>query len=109
MTLGRWDRFWRALDRARFLVRLMVLGVAAGLSIYIYYISQKFFEIIDRGFDTQADIGTIGPILAAVTAFGSVTIPLLANTFKEIWKDYRSGGTNWQKVEDKASEDDTSE
>lgn len=106
MTMTKWQRFWRGVDEARLMVRVMVVLKFAALVGYVFYGTQHYHAIVAGALvqtaAKQATFGELTPVLAAVTAFYSLTIPMLSKMYLDAWKDYRQSGTDWTHVEAKA-------
>jgi hypothetical protein len=107
LALTHWQRFWRAFDEARLMVRVMVVAKFLALVTYVFYGTQHYHQIVAGALvqtaAKQATFGELTPVLAAVTAFYSLTIPMLSKMYLEAWKDYRQSGTDWTHVEAKAA------
>lgn len=99
--MSRWRGFWRALDEARFSVRVMVLAKFVGLVGYIYLVTDKFFDVIETANAANGDAQwtNLAAVLGAVTAFASITIPVLSSMYLKAWADYRGSGTDWHAIE----------
>ena len=106
--LNRWQVFWKSLDEARFVVRTMLLLIFVGVVSYVWFVTHRLFGIISMAMEAETQAGgqgvwtNLAVILAAVTAFAGVTIPVLVGMFKQVWDDYRSSGTDWSKLCDES-------
>jgi len=104
--LNRWQLIWRSIDEARLMPRLMVTTSFFALVGYVFYGTQHYHAVVNGALvQTAAGRGSfaeITPVLAAVTAFYAITIPVLSKLFLDMWKDYRQSGTDWTHVEAKA-------
>jgi hypothetical protein len=99
--------FWRSFDEARLMSRLMVLAAFFALVAYVFLGTSHFHAVINgalvQSAAQQATWSELTPVLGAVTAFYGVTFPILSRLFLDMWKDYRSAGTDWTHVEAKAA------
>jgi len=100
--VNRWQFFWRSLDEARLVVRVMLLAKFVALVAYVFAATRAFHGVITEamGQGAEFDWAQMVPILTAVTAFYGVTIPVLSNMYLKAWQDYRQSGTDWAAVED---------
>ena len=107
MILNRWQVVWRSIDEARLIVRLMLVAKFAALVAYVFYGTTSYHGFIDEALAQSEAGGTnwgeLVPVLAAITAFYSITIPVLSKMYLDAWKDYRQSGTDWQNVEARAA------
>lgn len=107
MNLNRWQVAWRSVDEARLVVRLMLLAKFAALVAYVFYGTTSYHGFIDAALAQSAAAGSswgdLVPVLGAITAFYSITIPVLSKMYLDAWKDYRQSGVDWQNVEARAA------
>lgn len=107
MSLNRWQVLWRSIDEARLIVRVMLLAKFSALVAYVFYGTTSYHGFIDEALAQAATGGTnwgeLVPVLAAITAFYSITIPVLSKMYLDAWKDYRQSGVDWQNVEARAA------
>lgn len=98
--LNPWQIFWRSIDEARLVVRIMLAAIFAAVVFYVWFVTRGLFGIIhDALMQENANAWTnLAVILTAVTSFSGVTIPVLVGMFKAVWEDYRSSGVNWDSV-----------
>ena len=90
-----WQIVWRSIDEARIMVRFMVLAKLALFAGYTYMVTQDLFDMIEYAMEKNLDLGQMVSVITAITAFAGVTIPILANMVKDVWKDYRGSGIDW--------------
>lgn len=98
-TLSPWRRFWRGLDEARLIVRVMLIAKFSALVAYVFVATRSFHGVIMDAMAGGDDWTELAAILAACTTFYGVTIPVLANMYLKAWTDYRQSGTDWQQIE----------
>jgi hypothetical protein len=105
--VNRWQFFWRSVDEARLMPRLMVITSFFALVGYVFLGTQHFHTVINgalvQSAAQQATWSELTPVLGAVTAFYGLTFPVLSKLFLDMWKDYRQSGTDWTHVEAKAA------
>lgn len=105
--LNRWQFVWRSIDEARLIPRLMVIAAFVALVSYVFLGTLHYHAVVNgalvQSAAQQATWSELTPVLAAITAFYSVTFPILSRLFLDMWKDYRAGGVDWQNVEARAA------
>ncbi len=99
--MNGWDRFWRGADRARIVIRAMLIIVFWGLFTFAWRATDRFFGIVETAqLEDNPEWAAMVPVLGAVTAFVSVTIKVFADLAKAIWESWAKGGTDWEKLDE---------
>lgn len=102
-----WRRFWRAVDEARLMPRGMVIAAFVALVAYVFFGTTNYHRFIAgalvQSAAGQATWSELVPVLGAITAFYSITIPVLSKLFLDMWKDYRQSGVDWERIEARAA------
>lgn len=98
--MNRWDTFWRSIDRARLVIRVMLFVVFFALFQYISFVTQKFFGIIETAQQNDSpEWAGMVPILTAVTAFAAANVKVIVDLVQTMWKSWSQGGTDWDNIE----------
>ena len=102
MSLNRWQRFWFNVDQARLVVRGLLIFGLFGLFQYIWFVTDKFFDIIATTQAAGNDAGwaQLVPVLTAVTAFVVGNLKIIVDFVTKIWLDFRQSGTDWKNIDD---------
>lgn len=83
--------------------RAMVTASFVALVFYVFYGTTNYHRFIAgalvQSAAGQATWSELVPVLGAITAFYSITIPVLSKLFLDMWKDYRQSGTDWAHIE----------
>ena len=98
--MNNWQIFWRSIDEARLIVRLMVFIKLTLVAGYIFMVTVGLFDMVEAAMTKNMDFSQLAAVLGTITAFAGVTIPILANMYRDVWKDYRQSGTDWKQVGD---------
>lgn len=89
------------MDRARLLVRVVLVVGLYGMFRYIWFVTEGFFGIIgesqSQGKDAQW--AQLVPILTAVTAFVVGNLKIIVDLVTKVWLDYRQSGVDWDKAD----------
>lgn len=95
--MNRWQFFWRSLDEARLIVRILLMVKLAALIAYVWFCTSNLYRVIDTAMTENGDAAwtNLAAILGAITTFCGVTIPVLSKMYLEAWKDYRGSGIDW--------------
>ena len=90
--MNGWQKFWMGVDEARLTVRFFMMAKLALLGTYVWYVTSGLFAIIDMAMEQNgtANWENLAAILTAVTAFVTVTVPVLSKMYMEAWHDYRN-------------------
>lgn len=99
--MNNWDKFWRGMDRARLLVRAILVVGLFGLFQYIWFVTDQFFEIISTSQAQGASVqwAQLVPLLSAVTAFVVGNLKIIVDLVTKAWLDYRQSGTDWEEID----------
>ena len=98
---SKWNRFWRKVDRARLVVRILLFAGFYALFRYIWFVSDKFFGIIETAQgEPEPQWSAMVPILTAVTAFAAANVKIIVDLVTKVYLDYRGSGTDWSKEDD---------
>lgn len=105
--MNRWRIFWRGVDEARLMPRLMVIAAFVALVSYVFLGTSHYHAVVNgalvQSAAQQATWSELTPVLAAITAFYGVTFPILSKLFLQMWQDYRQSGVDWQNIEARAA------
>ena len=87
--------------------RIMVIAKFVALVAYVFFGTTNYHRFIAgalvQSAAGQASFSELVPVLAAITAFYSITIPVLSKMYLDAWKDYRQSGIDWQQIEHRAA------
>jgi hypothetical protein len=89
---------WRSVDEARMVVRIMVFAKFAALMGFVYMVTRGLFALASEAMQRDLDLAQAAVLIGAVTAFATTTIPILVSIYRDVWKDYRQSGTDWDRV-----------
>lgn len=95
--MNKWQTFWRSMDEARLIVRvILILGLYA-LFQYIWFVTDSFFGIVStaQASGSDASWAQLVPVLTAVTAFVVGNLKIIVDLVTKAWLDYRQSGTDW--------------
>lgn len=97
--MNRWQTFWKSMDEARIIVRVILIAGMWALLAYIWFVTGKFFGIVDTAQlqGDNVDWAQLVPVLTATTAFVGVTLKIIVDLVTKVWLDYRQSGTDWDK------------
>lgn len=98
MTLNRWQKFWKGVDEARLVVRILLVIGFFSLFQYIWFVTAGFFSIVAFAQSAGDDAGwaQLVPVLTAVTAFVVGNLKIIVDFVTKVWLDYRNSGTDWE-------------
>ncbi len=90
--MNKWQIFWRSMDEARLFVRVFIAAKLILLGTYVWFVSSKLFSVVDAAMaqNSEAVWTNLTAILAAITAFCAVTVPMLSKLYMAAWTDYRN-------------------
>ena len=97
--MNRWQKFWMNVDDARLVVRILLVVGFYGLFRYIWFVTDKFFDIVAtaQASGSDASWAQLVPVLAAVTAFVVGNLKIIVDFVTKVWLDFRQSGTKWEK------------
>jgi hypothetical protein len=80
------------MDEARLFVRVFIAAKLILLGTYVWFVSSKLFSVVDAAMaqNSEAVWTNLTAILAAITAFCAVTVPMLSKLYMAAWTDYRN-------------------
>lgn len=92
--MNKWQIFWRSIDEARLIVRVILFVGFYFVFKYLWFVSAKFFGIIDiaqQNDDPQWS--AMVPILTAVTAFAAANVKVIVDLVTKVYLDYRKSSS----------------
>jgi len=98
--MNGWDRFWRSVDRARLVIRIMLFVIFYALLRYVWFVTDRFLGIVETAqMEDNPEWSAMVPILTAVTAFAAANVKVIVDLVSTMWTSWAKGGTNWDEID----------